>query len=72
VWQGDLLGLRQLTRQERIALGAILDGAQARMTHAATCLLSDYRERYMLLWYRDLIAETAEIAAELRKLPPRV
>jgi hypothetical protein len=42
------IGLEYLTRQERIALGVILDGAQARMTHAATCILSDYRERYML------------------------
>jgi hypothetical protein len=63
------IGLERLTRQERITLGIVLDGAQTRMAGAATGLLSDYRERYMLLWYRDLIAETAEIAAELQGLP---
>lgn len=59
----DLLG--SLNRAERIALGVLLQGSLDRMTHVATCVLADYHERHSLGCYGEMIAETAELAAEL-------
>jgi hypothetical protein len=68
----DDLGLRRLTRQERIALGIVLNGSLDALSRAATGMLAEYRERYWLRWYGEMIGETAELADLVRELPPRI
>lgn len=55
-----------LDRKERIALGVILGSSLQAMTGAATRALSNYRERWLLGWYGEMISETATIADQLR------
>jgi hypothetical protein len=64
------LGLNRLSRGERIALRVLLDGSVDRMTRAAVEMLSDYRERRWLRDYGEMLAETTELAEELRGWRP--
>lgn len=65
---GGTLSFSVLTRQESMSLGIILQGSLDRMTHVATCVLAEYRNRY--LRYSDLMTETAEIVAAVTRDRP--
>jgi hypothetical protein len=60
--------LARLSRLDRMHLKALLESSLEQMSRAATGMLSEYRERYLLHWYGEMISETSALVDELSDL----